>query len=118
QKIKSLADLERAVAQANAQGKTAMLDFYADWCVSCKEFDKYTFSDPGVIATLKNTVTLQADVTANDEIDQALLKKFKIIGPPAILFFGLDGKEHKNYRVVGYMEANEFSKQVNGAFAR
>ena len=95
-----------------------MLDFYADWCVSCKEFEKYTFSDPAVIAALRNSVTLQADVTANDEVDQALLKKFKILGPPAILFFGLDGIERKNFRVVGYMSAEEFAGQVNGAFAR
>lgn len=117
-KIKSIADLENAVAQANAQGKTAMLDFYADWCVSCKEFEKYTFTDPGVISALANTVTLQADVTANDDVDQQLLKKFKIIGPPAILFFDKNGKEHKNFRVVGYMQADKFTKQVNGAFAQ
>jgi thiol:disulfide interchange protein DsbD len=118
QKIKSIADLEQAVAQANAEGKTAMLDFYADWCVSCKEFEKYTFSNPEVIASLKNTITLQADVTANDEVDQALMKRFKIIGPPAILFFGKDGQERKNFRVVGYMEADLFIRQINGAFAR
>jgi len=118
QTIKSVADLERAVAQANTNGQTVMLDFYADWCVSCKEFEKYTFSDPAVIAALRNSVTLQADVTANDEVDQALLKKFKILGPPAILFFGLDGAERKNFRVVGYMSAEKFAGQVNGAFAR
>ncbi|NOR51215.1 MAG: protein-disulfide reductase DsbD, partial [Gammaproteobacteria bacterium] len=118
QKIKSVADLNQAIIQANARGKTVMLDFYADWCVSCKEFEKYTFADPGVIAALRNSVTLQADVTANDEVDQALLKKFKIIGPPAILFFGLDGAERKNYRVVGYMSAEEFAAKVDGAFAR
>lgn len=118
QTIKSIADLEQAVARANAEGKTVMLDFYADWCVSCKEFEKYTFSDPAVIAALSNSVTLQADVTANDEIDQALLKKFKILGPPAILFFGLDGVERKNFRVVGYMSAEEFAGQVNGALAK
>lgn len=118
QPIKSITDLEQAVARANAAGKTVMLDFYADWCVSCKEFEKYTFTDPAVIAGLSNSVTLQADVTANDEVDQALLKKFKILGPPAILFFGLDGIERKNFRVVGYMSAEEFAGQVNGAFAR
>ncbi|MCW8888672.1 MAG: protein-disulfide reductase DsbD, partial [Gammaproteobacteria bacterium] len=117
QTIKSVDDLERAVAKANAEGKTAMLDFYADWCVSCKEFEKYTFTNPGVIAALGNTVTLQADVTDNDAVDQELLKKFGIIGPPAILFFGLDGKERKNFRVVGYMEADSFTGQINGAFA-
>ena len=116
QPIKSITDLEQAVARANAVGKTVMLDFYADWCVSCKEFEKYTFTDPAVIAALRNSVTLQADVTANDEIDQALLQKFKILGPPAILFFGLDGIERKNFRVVGYMGAVEFAGQVNGAF--
>ena len=114
--IKSIDDLEREVTTANAAGKNVMLDFYADWCISCKEFEKYTFTNPGVQNALANTVTLQADVTANDEIDQALMKHFNIIGPPAIIFYGRDGKELKNYRVVGYMPADEFSSHIKRAF--
>jgi thiol:disulfide interchange protein DsbD len=110
--IKSLADLEREVTTANSQGKTVMVDFYADWCISCKEFEKYTFSDSGVQAALANTVMLQADVTANDETDKALLKHFKLIGPPTILFFNKQGKELDKRRVVGFMKAEEFKNHI------
>ncbi len=83
QRIKSLEDLNAAVAAANAQGKTVMLDFYADWCVSCKEMEHYTFPKPEVQAALANTVWLQADVTKNDATDKALLTHFGIVGPRA-----------------------------------
>ena len=86
-----------------------MLDFYADWCVSCKEMEKYTFTDPAVQATLKNVVLLRANVTANDTDDQALMKRFGIIGPPTIAFYGADGHERAPYRVVGFMKAPEFA---------
>ena len=89
-----------------------MLDFYADWCVSCKEMEKYTFSDPAVQAQLNSAILLQADVTANDDADQALLKRFRLVGPPAILFFGSDGVERSAYRVVGFMPAEQFSAHV------
>ncbi len=113
QRIKSLEDLQREVADASAQGQSVMLDFYADWCVSCKEMEKYTFSDAGVMAALADTRLLQADVTANDEIDQALLQgHFGLPGPPAIIFYGSDGKERKNYRVVGFVPAEEFADHV------
>lgn len=114
--IGSVEDLEREVAAASAQGKTVMLDFYADWCVSCKEFEKYTFSDPAVIAALGNTVTLKADVTENNEADQALLKKFGLIGPPGIIFYNTAGEELKSYRMVGFVPAEEFTAHVNRAF--
>jgi thiol:disulfide interchange protein DsbD len=107
--IKSTADLDRAVAQAQAHGQPVMLDFYADWCVSCKEMEKYTFTDPAVRATLKNVVRLRANVTANDTDDQALLKRFGIYGPPTIAFYGVDGHERVPYRVVGFMKAPEFA---------
>ena len=100
QRIKSLDDLNAQVATANAAGKTVMLDFYADWCVSCKEMEKYTFPKAEVRAALANTVWLQADVTANDDIDQALLKHFGIFGPPSITFYGADGKERRYFRVT------------------
>ena len=107
--IKSTADLDREVAQAQAGGHAVMLDFYADWCVSCKEMEKYTFTDPAVQATLKDVVLLRANVTANDAQDQALMKRFEIIGPPTIAFYGSDGHERAPYRVVGFMKAPEFA---------
>lgn len=115
-RIKSLDDLQREVAFASSQGRPVMLDFYADWCVSCKEMEKYTFSDPQVIDTLSNTHLLQADVTANDDVDQALLQgHFGLPGPPAIIFYGSDGQERRNYRLVGFMPAAEFSQYAAGA---
>jgi thiol:disulfide interchange protein DsbD len=107
--IKSTGDLDREVAQAQAGGQAVMVDFYADWCVSCKEMEKYTFTDPAVQATLKNVVLLRANVTANDTQDQALMKRFDIIGPPTIAFYGADGHERAPYRVVGFMKAPEFA---------
>ncbi len=115
-RIKSVADLDAAIATANASGKTVMLDFYADWCVSCKEMEKYTFPEPSVQAALANTVLLQADVTANDDADQALMQRFGILGPPSILFFGPDGAEKKDYRVVGFKPATEFAPHIQQAF--
>jgi thiol:disulfide interchange protein DsbD len=117
QRIKSLEDLNAQVAAANAAGKTAMLDFYADWCISCIEMEHYTFPEAAVQNALANTVWLQADVTANDEVDQALLKHFGIFAPPSIMFFGLDGSERRQYRVVGYMKAKEFAPLVQQALS-
>ncbi|MEW8206445.1 MAG: thioredoxin family protein, partial [Candidatus Thiodiazotropha taylori] len=115
-RIKSLQDLQQEVASASAAGKSVMLDFYADWCVSCKEMEKYTFTDAGVIAALSNTVLLQADVTANDDIDQALLQgHFGLPGPPAIIFYGADGQERKAYRVVGFKPADAFAEHAQQA---
>jgi thiol:disulfide interchange protein DsbD len=116
-RVKSVANLDTEVAAAKAGGKTVMLDFYADWCVSCKEMEKYSFTDPGVVAALANAVLLQADVTANDADDQALLNHFGIFGPPSIMFFGTDGVERKNFRVVGYMKAEPFREHVKTAFS-
>jgi thiol:disulfide interchange protein DsbD len=115
-RIKSAADLDAAIAAAQAEGKTVMLDFYADWCVSCKEMEKYTFPAPAVQAALANTVKLQADVTANDEVDQALMQRFGILGPPSILFFGTDGVEKPDYRVVGFKPAEDFAPHIQQAF--
>ncbi|ODB93708.1 thiol:disulfide interchange protein [Candidatus Thiodiazotropha endoloripes] len=115
-RIKSLQDLQQEVASASAAGQSVMLDFYADWCVSCKEMEKYTFTDAGVIAALSNTVLLQADVTANDDIDQALLQgHFGLPGPPAIIFYGADGQERKAYRVVGFKPAEAFAEHAQQA---
>lgn len=116
-RIKSVADLEREVAAASAAGKPVMLDFYADWCASCKEMEKYTFPDPQVQALLAGAVLLQADVTKNDDDDRALLNRFEIFGPPTIAFFGSDGVERKNFRLVGFSPAPRFAEHVKSAFA-
>ncbi len=111
--IKSVADLERELTAAAAQHKPVMLDFYADWCITCKELERYTFSDPKVIKALAGFVLLQADVTANDETDQALLHgRFGMPGPPSIMFFDRNGNERKKYRVAGFMSADEFVPHV------
>jgi len=117
QRIKSVDDLDREIASASAGGKSVLLDFYADWCVSCKEMEAYTFTDAGVQAALSNTVWLQADVTANDELDQALLERFGVFGPPTIIFFGADGEQRYGYEVVGYMKAAAFTEHVKRALA-
>jgi thioredoxin:protein disulfide reductase len=118
QRIKTLDELNARVAAASASGKSVMLDFYADWCVSCKEMEKYTFPDAKVRAALANTIWLQADVTANDEADQALLKHFGIFGPPTIAFYGPDGAERRNFRVVGFMKKEEFASLAAQATTR
>jgi len=111
--IKSLEELAREVAQAKSAGHPVLLDFYADWCVSCKEMERYTFSDPKVQSLLHDVVLLRADVTRNDAADQALLAHFGIFGPPTIAFYRASGEEQRNFRVVGYMTAAEV-----GAVAR
>ena len=116
-RIKTVEDLDAALAAASAEAKPAMLDFYADWCVSCIEMEHYTFTDPGVQDALSNTVLLQADVTANDEQDQALLRQFGVFGPPTILFFGPDGLERDGFEVVGFMDAQDFAAHVQRATA-
>ena len=116
-KIKGVAGLNKALAEAKAQNKTVMLDFYADWCVSCKEMETLTFTDMNVHNSLKNTVLLQADVTLNDEQDKALYKHFKIIGPPAIIFYNQQSEELKPYRIVGYMPADKFNSHVQQALS-
>ena len=113
--VKGTNGLDKAVAAASANGQMVMLDFYADWCISCKEMERYTFNDPTVMNALSNFKVLQADVTDNDDIDIALQKRFKIVGPPAILFFDKSGKELKHLRVVGFMDAEKFTQQVNKA---
>ncbi|HUA89370.1 MAG TPA: thioredoxin family protein, partial [Steroidobacteraceae bacterium] len=113
--IHSLADLEREVAQAKSQGHGVLVDFSADWCTSCKEMERYTFTDPGVQRALKGTVLLRADVTDNNADDQALLKHFGIFGPPTIAFYGSDGTERSEFRVVGYMKADAFAAQTRAA---
>ncbi|HEX5126232.1 MAG TPA: protein-disulfide reductase DsbD, partial [Rhodocyclaceae bacterium] len=111
QRVKSIAELE---AQLAASGKPAMLDFYADWCVSCKEMERFTFSDPAVRGQLDKLLLLQADVTANSEDDRALLKHFGLFGPPGTIFFNARGEEVKGVRVIGFMGAERFGKILGG----
>jgi thiol:disulfide interchange protein DsbD len=113
ERIKSVADFESARQRARQAGVPLMLDFYADWCVSCKEMEHYTFTDPRVQTALSEALLIQADVTANDEIDQALLKHFGIFGPPTIIYFDRAGREIEGQRVIGYMNADEYLKHLN-----
>jgi thiol:disulfide interchange protein DsbD len=105
-RIKTIEQLDAALAATG--GKTALLDFYADWCVSCKEMEKLTFVDPAVKARLADTVLLQVDVTANDADDRAMLKRFGLFGPPGIILFGRDGREIADSRVIGYQDSAKF----------
>ncbi|HEY4435571.1 MAG TPA: protein-disulfide reductase DsbD [Lelliottia sp.] len=108
--ISNVDELHTALAQA--KGKPVMLDLYADWCVACKEFEKYTFSDPQVQNALKETVLLQANVTANSAQDKALLKELNVLGLPTILFFNEQGEEQPDGRVTGFMDAAAFSAHL------
>lgn len=113
QKIKTVADLDQQIQRAN--GRPVVLDFYADWCVDCKQMERYTFSDGKVQSILANAVLLKADVTANDEYDQELLKRFTLYGPPAMLFFDGSGSERANYRLLGFMSADQFAIHASQA---
>lgn len=108
--VASVDALNQALEQA--KGRPVMLDLYADWCVACKEFEKYTFSNPQVQQALGNTVLLQADVTANNAQDVTLLKHLQVLGLPTILFFDAEGKEHPEARVTGFMDAASFSAHL------
>ena len=114
--VRSLQELQRKIGQAEQQGQPVMLDFYADWCVSCKEMEAFTFSDAKVKAALDNVLLLQADITAANDTDKELLKHFGLFGPPAILFFDVNGYEFESARVVGYMSADEFMRHVEQTF--
>jgi thioredoxin:protein disulfide reductase len=114
--IRSVAELDRQVAQAKSAGRSVLVDFTADWCTSCREMERFTFTDPGVQAALSRTVLLRADVTRNDADDQALLRRFGIFGPPTIAFYGADGRERAQFRVVGYMKADAFAARARAAF--
>ncbi len=111
--VKSIDDLKETLKQASKNKQITMLDFYADWCVSCKEMEETTFKDPAVKSILSSVHKIQADVTENDNKDTELLKHFSIIGPPAILFFNEQGEELTSYRVVGYMDTGKFLKHID-----
>ncbi len=115
--VSNLADLHQEVLAAAAAHQAVMLDIDADWCTSCKEMQRYTFTDPQVRAALKSVRLLRANVTANSADDQALLHEFRIFGPPTIAFYDSQGRERQAYRVVGYMKAEEFSALLHQALA-
>ncbi len=110
--VKSVAQLNAIVAQASQENRPVMLDFYADWCISCKEMEAFTFTDNRVQALLENAIVIQADVTANDDLDKELLKHFELFGPPGIIFYNTDGDEIRSARVVGFMAAGKFGDHV------
>ena len=112
QRIKSAADLDRTLAAAAAAGKFVMLDFYADWCVTCIEMEHDTFTEPEVKRVLSDVILVQADVTRNDSEDQRLLERFQLFGPPAILFFGTDARELQEYRLIGYVKPEQFLQHL------
>jgi thiol:disulfide interchange protein DsbD len=114
QRVASLDELQEKLKKP---GKPVMLDFYADWCVSCKEMEAFTFSDPKVRAQLDGMLLLQADVTAHNEQDRALLKRFSLFGPPGIIFFDAEGREIKGLRVIGFQSAERFLKTLSLATA-
>ena len=111
-RVSSNAELDAAITNASSNGQAVMFDFYADWCTSCKEMEAFTFTDPQVQAALGNFVTLQVDVTDNNEDHQAMLKRYGLFGPPAILFFDSQGQEQRSHRVVGFMKAEPFAHIV------
>jgi len=110
--IETVAELDLALAEARAAGQPVMLDFTADWCISCKEMEEYTFPDPGVMGALRPFLLLRADVTDNDDDDRALLQRFGSFGPPTIAFFDRSGFERTNFKLVGYVPAEKFSEHV------
>ena len=112
QRIKTVDHLDREIAQANEAGKTVMLDFYADWCVSCIQMERNTFTDDRVQSALANTVWLQADVTRNDADDKVLMQRFGILGPPSIVFYDREGRELKQYRTVGFVPPEDFAPML------
>ena len=106
--VRTEAELDAALAQAEADGRPVMLDFYADWCTACIEMEVRTFADPQVQARLRGAVLLQVDVTRNSRDDRALLKRFDLFGPPGVIFFDPQGQEQTDLRVIGFANASDF----------
>ncbi len=114
EKVKSVAELDARLAAAKAEGRPVMLDFYADWCVSCKEMERFTFNDPRVRARLGKMLLLQADVTANTDADKALLKRFGLFGPPGLIFWNGAGAQ-LDYKVIGFEKPDKFLSSIDSA---
>ncbi|MBI1283178.1 MAG: protein-disulfide reductase DsbD [Thiobacillus sp.] len=117
EKVRDVAELDSRLAAAKADGKPVMIDFYADWCVSCKEMERFTFSDPKVQARLQNVLLLKADVTANTEADKALLKRFSLFGPPGLIFWNAAG-EQSGYKVIGFEKPDKFLASIDSALGK
>ena len=113
--IHSTAELDTQLSKAKEEKKLVLLDFYADWCISCKEMEVNTFANPEVSKELRRFVLLQADVTANSAENQALLKRFGLFGPPGILLFNQNSEEQKDQRVIGYMPPQRFIERLKTA---
>ena len=112
--VKTLDELLIEVETANSQGKTVMVDLYADWCIACKEFEEYTFNTPQVQKALSNSLLIQVDMSDFDSVENAeFAKKYQVLGLPSILFFNQQGKELTQQRVTGFMGAEEFTKHLN-----
>ena len=114
-RVRNNAELDALLAQSR---QPVMLDFYADWCVSCREMERFTFTDPGVAQRMAGMLLLQADVTANNADDRALLKRFRLFGPPGIMFFEPGGKELPDARVVGFQDAKRFTESLDKVLLR
>jgi thiol:disulfide interchange protein DsbD len=115
--VKNLTELQQAVAIANKQGKSAMVDLYADWCIACKEFEHYTFNTPQVQKALNNTVLIQIDMTEFDSPSNAELEQYyQVLGLPSILFFDLEGNELVKQRVTGFMDSEQFTQHISTFF--
>ena len=110
--IESEKQINLAISKTENSDKILVIKFYADWCVSCNKLERVVFSDSGVAQALRNTIALTADVTENNQVNQKLLARFNLVGPPAILFFK-DGKEQRSNRVIGEISAADFLKHVN-----
>ncbi|MDR1848685.1 MAG: protein-disulfide reductase DsbD [Zoogloeaceae bacterium] len=115
ERVRTLAELEARLLETAAAGRAVMLDFYADWCVACKEMERFTFSDAAVRTRLAPFVLLQVDVTESSEADRELLRRFQLFGPPGILFFDANGREMAGIRVVGFQNAERFLKTLDQA---
>ena len=115
--VKDLAELNATVAKANRDGKTVMVDLYADWCIACKEFEQFTFPDTKVQQALANSIMIQIDLTnTGSDSSVELMQHFDVFGLPSILFFDLQGNELKEQRVTGFMNAEKFSAHINRIF--
>jgi thiol:disulfide interchange protein DsbD len=114
-RVRDVAELDAAILEAARQQRPVMLDFYADWCVSCHEMEHLTFTDPAVRERLARAALLQADVTAHTAADQALLKRFGLFGPPGILFFDAQGHPNPQATVIGFQNAERFLKSLQAA---
>ena len=113
QRVKSVAELDEYISQAKNNNQYVMLDFYADWCISCKEMERFTLSDDKVKTKLKDVVLLQVDVTHGTADDAALLKRFNLFGPPGILFIDRQGNEIPDIRVIGFLNKDDFLTVLN-----